>query len=199
MSIRVRTHANPLRRFPDLAPPDWPAPFRDPARPFALEFGCAKGEFLVAHARALPGWNILGTEVRKPVALDAMTALARSGLANAVACWGNIAGRLAEFAPCGRIDAAYAFFPDPWFKNRHAKRRLFQEALIGELAALMPPGAILHALTDQVPLGAWMREVVAGCRAFAERPAPELVARSAWEEHCLQTGRPYERMAWVRV
>lgn len=200
MSVRVRTHANPLRRFPDLAPPPWTEVFADPALPFAIEFGCAKGEFLVAHARSCPGWNILGVEVRKPVALDAVALVEREGQRRAAAAWGNIAGRIREFTPAGRVDAVYAFFPDPWFKNRHAKRRLFQVGLVDELAAVMPPAALVHVLTDQPPLVAWTREIFEA-RSSLYHPVspPPLPARSPWEEHCLATARPYERLAWVRT
>lgn len=196
--MRVRTHANPLRRFPDLAPPDWPSVFRDPSLPFAIEFGSAKGEFLLAHAVAMPGWNILGTEIRKPVAMDAAAALGASGLTNVLAVWGNVAGRLVDFTPTGRIDAVFVLFPDPWFKARHHKRRLIQSALVAELATLMPSGALLHVLTDQPPLVEWTSDILAASPAFSVVEPRELPARSAWEEHCLRTGRSYEALAWAR-
>ncbi len=199
MSMRVRTHANPLRRFPDLAPPDWSSVFRDPSRPFALEFGSAKGEFLIAHGTNRPGWNILGTEIRKPVALDAAAAVRASGLGNVLALWGNISGRLAEFTPTGRIDAVYLFFPDPWFKARHHKRRIVQPSLVAELSSLMPRGAMVHVVTDQNPLVEWTRAIFAEAPAFAGIAPPELPASSAWQEHCLRTGRPFESLAWVRA
>lgn len=196
--MRVRTHANPLRRFPDLAPPDWPSVFRDPSLPFAIEFGSAKGEFLLAHAVAKPGWNILGTEIRKPIAMDAAEALRASGLTNALTIWGNVAGRLLDFTPAGRIDAVFVLFPDPWFKARHHKRRLVQPALIAELATLMPSCASIHVLTDQPPIVEWTREIFAASPEFFAAEPQDLPARSAWEEHCLRTGRPYEALSWVR-
>lgn len=199
MTLRVRTHANPLRRFSDLAPPDWAQVFANPARPFALELGSAKGEFLRAHAAAYPDWNILGTEIRKPLAIGGHDLLDASALTNATLVWGNIAGRVAEFTPTGRIDAVYIFFPDPWFKNRHHKRRVVQIPLLTELANLMPSGAPIHLLTDQAPLDAWNLDVFAASPAFQADEPGELVARSAWEEHCIATGRSFIRRCWRRL
>jgi tRNA (guanine-N7-)-methyltransferase len=199
VSVRVRTHANPLRRFVDLHPPDWNLVYDDPDRPFALEFGSSKGEFLLRHAALMPHFNILGTEIRKPLVEDLAARIHEAGFRNAHVIFGNIAGRLREFTPTGRLDAVYCFFPDPWPKKRHHKRRVISPALLDELALLMPPGAVLHAMTDHAALHQDLRGVAAEHDAFTEIEPPPLPARSGWEEHCLATARPFNVMAWKRA
>lgn len=198
MSVRVRTHANPLRRFDDLAPPDWSVVYENPVRPFALEFGSSKGEFLLAHARIRPDCNILGTEIRRPLVEDLAARIRESGLRNAHVIYGNVLGRLREFAPEGRVDDVYCFFPDPWIKNRHHKRRVITPTALDELASVMPPGAVIHLMTDNIALDEDMLEVCSRHVAFAEIDPLPLPAQSGWEEHCIATSRLYRRMAWRR-
>ena len=198
MPRRVRTHTNPLKRFPDLAPPAWGEVFADPALPLVLEFGSAKGEFLAGHARLYPRMNILGVEVRKPLAEAARADIAAAGLVNAGVIYGNIAGRVAEFTPRGRVEAVYVFFPDPWFKKRHAKRRLVQPELLAELAAVMPTGAAINLLTDQEVQRAHITAVFDASPFFRSSPFQDLPLKSAWQEYCDRTARPYHRFRFER-
>jgi tRNA (guanine-N7-)-methyltransferase len=199
VSVRVRTHANPLRRFLDLAPPDWNLVFDDPDRSFALEFGSSKGEFLLRHAALMPHFNILGAEIRKPLVEDLSARIREAGLRNAHVIYGNVIGRLREFTPTGRIDAVYCFFPDPWPKKRHHKRRVISSAMLDELAELMPPGGVLHLMTDHPALHVDLREVCTRHAGFEEIDPPPLPAQSGWEEHCLATLRSFHVMAWRRA
>lgn len=199
MSRRVRTHANPLRRFSGLEPPDWAATYADPSRPFALDLGASTGEFLLGFAGARPDWNILGVEVRRPLVERVRDGIREAGFANAQVVHGNIAGRLADFTPTGRFEAIHVLFPDPWFKKKHHKRRLLTSAFIAEAAALMKPGARIIVMSDQAELTAWMRaNLEADGRFAAVTPVPP-PARSAWEEHCLRTQRAYDHLEYARV
>jgi tRNA (guanine-N7-)-methyltransferase len=199
MSQRVRTHANPLRRFPGLEPPAWATVYAEPGHRFALDLGASTGEFLLGFARAMPDWNILGVEVRRPLVERVLDEIHEANLANAHVVYGNIAGRLADFTPTGRIDAVYILFPDPWFKKKHHKRRLLSPAFLAEAGALMRPDARIIAMSDQTELTAWMRENLEADGHFAAVTPTPLPAISAWEEHCRRTQRTYDHLEYARI
>lgn len=194
MSVRVRTHANPLRRFENLEPPVFP----DPTLPFALEFGSSGGSFLLAHAMAFPEMNILGTEIRYPLVESLAARIAERNLMNAHIVYGNIAGRIRDFAPAGVIARVYIFFPDPWPKKKHHKRRVINPALLDELAPLMPDDAAIQIMTDHEDLRVDIVATFEGRSDFREVPFEALPFRSDWEEHCLRTNRKYSRFEYRR-
>lgn len=199
MPRRVRTHTNPLREFPTLAPPIWEDVFSDPELPFAIEFGSSKGEFLLEHARAIPGMNILGVEVRRPLVEELNAKILTANLKNASVVCGNIRGRFREFTPSGRFEAVYAFFPDPWPKKKHHKRRLIRAETLDELAGVMEMGAKIHVMTDHEMLRADIEEIFSASRDFARIDPIPLPTQSGWQEHCERTQRPYSIFCFERV
>lgn len=202
MTRRVRTHVNPLASRGPVVPPDWGKVFPRVENPWVVEFGPGKGRFLLAHAEALPGYNIVGIEVRKPLVERLAEKIRGRNLDNAFVYWGNVAPGLPHFFPPGVVETCYALFPDPWAKRRHEKRRLFAGDFLDRLAPALRPGAEFRIATDQAFLAEWILhrfethpawENVAGRgRLASERAAP---FRSAWEDHCLRTGRP---VFWMR-
>lgn len=199
MSYRVRTHANPLKSFPDLEPPAWEDVFADPARPFHLEIGSSGGSFLLEHAKLWPEINILGAEIRRPLVEALAGRIAAENLNNACVIWGNLAGRLREFSPAGVIHRLYLFFPDPWPKKKHHKRRVINARLLDELAPLMPEEAEVHIMTDHSELAESIVASFENRTDFAAHPAYDLPIRSDWEDHCLRTARPYQKLLYRRT
>lgn len=193
MSKRVRTHANPLRRFPLPDPPEW----KDPTLPFALEFGSSGGKFLIEHAALWPEMNILGAEIREPLVLHLSEKI--KDLQNAYVLWGNIAGQIRDYVPSGVIQKVYIFFPDPWPKKKHHKRRVINSNLLDELAPLMPENSEIHVMTDHEDLFADIVSVFMGRSDFHSVSPVDLPVRSDWEDHCILTARPYQKLLYVRT
>lgn len=119
--------------------------------PVLLEIGFGNGDALIAYAMRHPEVRCIGIEVHRPGVGAAAKAAATAGLDNV---------RLAEAdavlmleatpaAPC--IDRVHVFFPDPWHKKRHHKRRLLQPAFLDLLAPWVRPGGTLHFATDWAP------------------------------------------------
>jgi len=191
---RVRTHTNPLKRF-SIEVPDWPNVFEDPKLPFALEFGSSKGEFLIRHAELFPKMNILGTEIRLPLVSSVKEKIKSLGLGNAHILYGNIANRIEDFIPCGRIDRVYIFFPDPWPKKRHFKRRLITSELLLKLSQFMQKDSGIFIRTDHYSL---FDSIMSACNSvsnsFVISEEPSLPIISAWEEHCLRTDRHFNKI-----
>ena len=110
--------------------------YAHPGSGFVLDIGCAMGAWAYGYARAHPELNLLGLEIRKPVAASATGTLAP--LPNAAAAWGNVAPEyVSPFLSSlpGPLLGVAIQFPDPWFKKRHHKRRVLTPALLDAFVA----------------------------------------------------------------
>lgn len=151
--VRVHQHVNPLapyfRRCPEPIEPA--SVFSDPARPVFLDLGCARGRFLLHMAEAEPDWNYLGIEIREALVTEANRLAAEAGLRNLHYVFCNAMlwlDRLLEEIPAGSLQAVAIQFPDPWFKKKHAKRRMVNGEMIGTIARRLAPGGSVFVQTD---------------------------------------------------
>jgi tRNA (guanine-N7-)-methyltransferase len=141
-------------------PRDFDAAFgRRAAR--VLEIGFGNGEQLLHSAQAEPARDFLGVEVHRPGVGRLMNALADAGVDN-VRLYNHDAVEVLEheFAP-GSLAEVRIYFPDPWHKKRHNKRRLVQPAFLALLASRVAPGGRLHLATDWADYAEHMRDVLA--------------------------------------
>jgi tRNA (guanine-N7-)-methyltransferase len=115
--------------------------------PLMLEIGFGNGDALIQMAAAHPENDYIGMEVHRPGVGSLMLRLEQDGIENVRV----IATDASEALPCfpdGSLDAAYLFFPDPWPKKRHHKRRLVQPRFVEVLTRKLKPGAVFHLATD---------------------------------------------------
>ncbi|MGL4514387.1 MAG: tRNA (guanosine(46)-N7)-methyltransferase TrmB [Lacipirellulaceae bacterium] len=124
-----------------------PAP-AETRRPLEVEVGSGKGMFLRRAATARPGHDFLGIEIAHQYARHTAATLAREGLANARMLSGDGTRLFRELLPTASVDAVHVYFPDPWWKKRHAKRRVMNEAFLCDVARTLRPGGSLHFWTD---------------------------------------------------
>jgi len=124
----------------------WPRLFGNP-RPVAIEVGPGRGEFLRAVARARPEWNFYAIERSATRAARIAEALVADALANARVVWAD-ATCLLPLLPRGSAAAVYVQFPDPWWKRRHFKRRIWTPQLAAAIAHVLAPSAEIEFLTD---------------------------------------------------
>lgn len=116
--------------------------------PKILEIGFGMGETTAAIAAAHPETDYLGIEVHTPGVGSLLKLIGERGLANLRLIQHDAVEVLREMiAPCS-LDGAHIFFPDPWPKKRHHKRRLVQTDFIALLASRLKPGGYLHLATD---------------------------------------------------
>jgi tRNA (guanine-N7-)-methyltransferase len=126
---------------------DWRALFGND-RPVEIEVGSGKGLFLLTAATQCQGVNFLGIEIVRKYQLFAATRMAVRKLAN-VRVAGEDAGRLLrERVPAGSVQAIHVYFPDPWWKKRHHKRRVFTPEFVASCVAALMPGGLIHLATD---------------------------------------------------
>ena len=116
--------------------------------PKILEIGFGMGETTAEIAAGHPENDYLGIEVHTPGVGGLLKRIAELGLANVRIIQHDAVEVLTHMIPPSTLDGAHIFFPDPWPKKRHHKRRLIQPAFIALLVDRMKPGAYLHVATD---------------------------------------------------
>lgn len=117
-------------------------------RPVEIEVGCGKGAFLLAYAEQRPDRNLLGIEKQPRWVRWIERRLERSPRENARVLCADAAFVLASFVPDASVHAIHLYFPDPWWKRRHHKRRIVRADLAGHLFRALEPGGALHLATD---------------------------------------------------
>lgn len=153
MRVRVHQHVNPFsphyRQMPE--PIDLAAVFADATLPLHLDIGCARGRYLLRMAAAEPAWNYLGVEIREPLVDEANRLAAEAGLGNLRYVFCNAMfslDRLLADIPAGRLQMVTIQFPDPWFKKRHAKRRMVNAELVDAVVDKLAVGGKVFVQTD---------------------------------------------------
>jgi tRNA (guanine-N7-)-methyltransferase len=130
--------------------------FTHPDRPLELEIGSGKGTFLLNQAAAEPGVNFLGIEYAREFWLYACDRIRRAGLENVRLLNADatefVRWRLGPEA----VRTIHLYFPDPWPKRRHHRRRMIQHAFLADAARILCVGGELRVVTDHAPYWAWM-------------------------------------------
>src|SRR5262245_5711597 len=116
--------------------------------PLEIEVGSGKGLFLAAAAAAHPELDFLGLEVALKYARFAAARLARQELPNAQVVRGDAVALFAGWIPSASLAAVHVYFPDPWWKKRHRRRRVMNEGFLRNVERTLMPGGILHFWTD---------------------------------------------------
>lgn len=138
---------------------DWEALFGRRA-PLLVEIGSGRGEALAAIAAARPEANLVAFEVFQPAIASTLSRLARDGVANARIVLADGAEGLARLFGPGSVTELHTFFPDPWHKARHHKRRLVTTRFADLVASRLAPGGLWRLATDWDDYAASMREVL---------------------------------------
>lgn len=158
------------------APLDFSALFGRVA-PIVLEIGMGDGETLLELAGRSPGTDFVGVEVHRPGLGHCLLGIEARGLANLRLIAQDAVEVLERRVADGVLDEVLLYFPDPWPKKRHHKRRIVQPAFVDLIDRRLKPGGVLRLATDWAPYAEQMRDVMAGCTAFA--PASAAGARVA--------------------
>lgn len=144
------------------------------AAPRVLDIGFGDGEALVTTAAAHPDVDYLGIEVHEPGVGHLLILLERARLENVRVIVHDAVEVVEAMLPDASFDAINLFFPDPWPKKRHHKRRIVQPAFIAECARIMKPGALLHVATDWAPYAEHTVDVLAAASEFEQVPGTTL-------------------------
>ena len=128
--------------------------------PLVLEIGFGMGEATAHIAGVLPDTRFLCCEVHEPGVGALLKRIGQNELRNIRIVSHDAVEVLRDMIPHATLDGVHVFFPDPWHKKRHHKRRLIQPPLVRELALRLKTGGYLHLATDWQPYAEQMRQVL---------------------------------------
>ncbi|GAA2453321.1 tRNA (guanosine(46)-N7)-methyltransferase TrmB [Streptomyces glaucus] len=174
--------------------------------PVVLEIGFGMGEATVRMAAADPDTNILAVDVHTPGQGNLLNLADHRGLSNVRVGNGDAIILLREMLAPDSLDGVRVYFPDPWPKKRHHKRRLIQPEFLTLAASRMRPGAVLHCATDWEPYAEHMLDVLTAHPdfentqpggGFAPRPAFRPLTR--FESQGLDKGHVVNDLLFRRV
>jgi len=165
---------------------DLPALFGN-HRPVVLEIGFGNGESLAEMAAADPGRSWLGVEVHAPGVGHLLLEIERRGLTNLRVVRHDAVELITQGLGPGTVDRVQLFFPDPWPKTRHHKRRILSSRFVTLLGRVIRPGGVFHAATDWEPYAEQMLaelespespfDNLAGPGCYSDRPAQRPLTR----------------------
>ena len=172
--------------------------------PKILEIGFGMGETTADIASRNPGTDYLGVEVHMPGVGALLKRIAALGLTNVRVIQHDAVDVLEGMIALASLDGVHVFFPDPWPKKRHHKRRLIQPAFVSLLAARMKPGAYLHVATDWEDYAQWILQTLSGepllaNTAAAYAPRPEHRPLTKFETRGLKLGHGVWDVVFRRV
>ena len=176
--VRVHQHVNPLSPYyrQEPKPVDPSSVFADASLPLHLDIGCARGRFILRMAKAEPRWNFLGVEIREPLVAEANQIAKERDLANLHYEFCNAMiwlDRLLADLPEGLLQMVTIQFPDPWFKKKHAKRRMVNRELIDAVVARLARGGKIFVQTDIEFLAGEMFELFRANDSLRGKSAPK--------------------------
>lgn len=169
--------------------------------PVVVEIGFGDGLATALMAAADPGTGILGIDVHTPGVGDLLDRIAGAGLVNVRVIEAEALGVLASRIPVGTLAGVRTYFPDPWPKARHHKRRLVQPAVLDLVASRLRPGGTWHLATDWDDYAEAMRDCFAADPRWTggdiPRPAGRPVTR--YERRALRDGRRITDLEYRRT
>ncbi|MCL7745230.1 tRNA (guanosine(46)-N7)-methyltransferase TrmB [Guyparkeria hydrothermalis] len=139
--------------------------------PLTLEIGFGNGDSLVEMAAKDPDGDYIGIEVHRPGVGHLLNGIEHFGLTNLMAVCGDAMPFVEERLGEGSLDRLLLYFPDPWHKKRHHKRRIVQTPFADLVASRIKPGGLWHLATDWAEYAEHMREVLNAHPAFAAEHA----------------------------
>lgn len=173
---------------------DLEAPF-DPQSLFAtpqdleIEVGSGKGLFMLNESGRVPGRNFLGNEIARKYCRFAAYRLAQKERTNAYMMSGDGLRMFREFLPDDCAMAVHVYFPDPWWKERHRRRRVMREPLITDIQRVLKPGGVFHFWTD---VEQYFEETVGLMKEHSKLSGPHHVDETV-SEHDMDYRTHFER------
>ena len=170
----------------------YPAVFGRSA-PVVLEIGFGMGDATATIAQATPSTDFIGVEVHGPGVGALLKQIGERGLTNVRLVQHDAVDVLEQMIAPQSLAGVHVFFPDPWHKLKHNKRRLIQAAFVELLVSRLTPGGYLHCATDWQPYAAQMLEVLSaekGLRNTAQgyAPKPDYRPLTKFEDRGLKLG-----------
>ncbi len=186
---------------PRAEPIDWKHVFGND-HPVEVEVGFGKGLFLLNAALACPDVNFFGVEIMRKYQLFTATRMARRKLTNVRLACADARHLLREYVPAASVQAIHVYFPDPWWKKRHHKRRVFTDDFVASCVRALQPGGLFHLATDVAEYFAVMRELCVARPELEALPPPKSDAQdylTNFERKARLRGMPVHRALYRKA
>jgi tRNA (guanine-N7-)-methyltransferase len=172
--------------------------------PLVLEIGFGMGDATAQIAAALPGSNFIGVEVHEPGVGALLRRIGELGLNNLRIVQHDAVQVLEQMIAPASLAGVHIYFPDPWHKKRHHKRRLLQPGFVTRLATRLAPGGYLHCATDWQPYAEQMLQVLSSEAALRNTadgyaPRPDWRPLTKFEARGLKLGHGVWDLLFGRV
>jgi len=175
-------------------------------QPVQLDIGCGRGLFTVNASERHPEKNFLGIEIDYREGRRGAMRLLKREQPNARIIGGDCNIVLAKLIQPGSVAAAHVYFPDPWWKKRHHKRRLFTAGFVDLLAMVLEDGGCVHSWSDVAEYFEMIQQLMTEHPQFdtlsppAEREAEHnMDYQTSFERKKRQLGLPIYRGLWQRI
>jgi len=190
----MRQHVNPLSknfREVEIIPP-LKRIFKNPELPLHLDIGSASGDFLFNLAFENNNWNYLGIEIRQKLVENAKLRIREKNFSNLYFAFGNAANIFNNLKYKFLINYSNSisfYFPDPWFKKKHHKRRIIQPELINLLSVSMQKGSLIFIKTDVKELFDYMDFTILSNFNFKELNEIDFKSSNSFNPNKIKTNR----------
>lgn len=171
--------------------------------PVVLEIGFGMGGATIEIAQALPGTDFIGVEVHTPGVGALLKRIGETGATNLRIIEHDAVEVLDHMLAPASLHGVHIFFPDPWHKLRHNKRRLIQPAFVAKLVTRIAPGGYLHCATDWQPYAEQMLEVLSAEPALVNTaegyaPRPDYRPLTKFEQRGIRLGHGVWDLVYTR-
>jgi tRNA (guanine-N7-)-methyltransferase len=174
--------------------------------PVEIEVGFGKGLFILTSALANPAVNYLGVEIERKLQLFTANRIAKRELRNVRLAKADGRLFLRDCVKSESVQALHVYFPDPWWKQRHRKRRLFTTEFTDQCIRVLQPGGHLHLATDveeyfdvMIALLAKQERLVRVSLVKSELPPKESEFQTNFERKSIIQGRSVNRALYQKV
>lgn len=178
--------------------------FPDPGNRLLVDIGFGMGDATAEMAASMPDTRFLGIEVHKPGVGKLLGAIRRRGLENIRIVQEDAVFVVENMIPPGLVDGFLLFFPDPWPKKRHHKRRIVRRSFVSTLAERLVPGGFIYSVTDWAEYADEMLKVYGNVETLKNAYdgfAPRLPWRpvTSFEKKGVRAGREIRELYFVRL
>jgi tRNA (guanine-N7-)-methyltransferase len=174
--------------------------------PVIIEIGFGDGEATWRMAQAEPNHDFIGVEVHQPGIGRLLMAAEQHGISNIRVVCADAVDFLSDCVPGRSLAGVRIYFPDPWPKKRHHKRRIIQQGFLELLAAKMQTGGVLHLATDWEPYAEHMRETISQSADFRNTSVegdycerPEWRPQTKYEQRGHRLGHKVRDLVYLRI
>ncbi|MCL4156791.1 UNVERIFIED_CONTAM: hypothetical protein GTU68_039484 [Idotea baltica] len=185
---------------------DFSSIFAAPGSPVWLEIGFGNGDALLDMATRYPETNFIGVEVHEPGVGQALMGIDSRELTNIRIIQHDAMEVLEHMIPSAALQRVLLFFPDPWRKKRHFKRRIVQNDFIELVANKLEIGGVLHCATDWQDYAEWMLEKLNACEVLNNNsdtgeysPRPEWRTNTRFEQRGERLGHEVADLLYTRT